>query len=65
MASSLSAGRDCRSRPLVLRFDLSYRDIEELLTERGAELGHVTRLLCVVKPEPGQVEAAGNLGDGS
>jgi hypothetical protein len=30
-----------------LRFGLSYRDVEELLTERGVQVDHVTRLLCL------------------
>jgi transposase-like protein len=34
--------RHRRRGPLYLRFSLSYRDLEELLAERGVELDHVT-----------------------
>jgi hypothetical protein len=30
-----------------LRFGLSYRDLEELLAERGIDVDHATRLCCV------------------
>ena len=30
-----------------LRYRLSYRDVEELLTERGISVDHVTTLLCL------------------
>jgi IS6 family transposase len=41
-----------------LRFGLSYRDVEELLTERGVEVGHVTIYRWVVRFTPVLAEAA-------
>jgi transposase-like protein len=36
-----------------LRHGLSYRDVEELLAERGVEVDHVTRPLCCQEPDVG------------
>jgi transposase-like protein len=41
-----------------LRFGLSYRDVEELLTERGVEVDHVTVYRWVLRFTPLLVEAA-------
>jgi len=41
-----------------LRFGLSYRDVEELLTERGVEVDHVTVYRWVVRFTPLLAEAA-------
>jgi transposase, IS6 family len=41
-----------------LRFALSYRDLEELLTERGVEVDHVTVYRWVVRFAPLLAEAA-------
>ena len=41
-----------------LRFGLSYRDVEELLAERGIEVDHVTVFRWVVRFTPLFVEAA-------
>jgi transposase-like protein len=41
-----------------LRFGLSYRDVEELLTERGVEVDHVTIYRWVVRFTPLLAEAA-------
>jgi transposase-like protein len=41
-----------------LRFGLSYRDVEELLTERGVEVDHVSVYRWVVRFTPLLVEAA-------
>ena len=41
-----------------LRFGLSYRDVEELLTERGVEVDHVTVYRWVVRFAPLLAEAA-------
>jgi transposase, IS6 family len=41
-----------------LRFGLSYRDLEELLTERGVEVDHVTVYRWVVRFAPLLAEAA-------
>jgi IS6 family transposase len=41
-----------------LRFDLSYRDVEELLTERGIEVDHVTVYRWVQRFTPLLAEAA-------
>ena len=35
-----------------LRYSLSYRDIEDLMKERGVELDHATVQRCVVKYNP-------------
>jgi transposase, IS6 family len=35
-----------------LRFGLSYRDVEELLTERGIEVDHVTVYRWVLRSTP-------------
>ena len=35
-----------------LRFGLSYRDVEELLTERGVEVDHVTIYRWVLRSRP-------------
>jgi transposase-like protein len=42
-----------------LRFGLSYRDLEELLAERGVEVDHVTLYRWVQHFTPVAVEAAG------
>jgi transposase-like protein len=41
-----------------LRFGLSYRDVEELLTERGVEVDHVTIYRWVLRFTPLLVDAA-------
>ena len=41
-----------------LRFGLSYRDLEELLAERGIEVDHVTLFRWVQRFTPEIVEAA-------
>jgi transposase, IS6 family len=41
-----------------LRFGLSYRDVEELLAERGIDVDHVTVYRWVVRFAPLLVEAA-------
>ena len=41
-----------------LRFGLSYRDVEELLAERGVEVDHTTLVRWVVRFTPLFVEAA-------
>jgi transposase-like protein len=41
-----------------LRFGLSYREVEELLTERGVEVDHVTIYRWVVRFTPLLAEAA-------
>ena len=41
-----------------LRFGLSYRDVEELLTERGVEVDHVTIYRWVLRFTPLLAEAA-------
>ena len=41
-----------------LRFSLSYRDVEELLAERGVEVDHVTVYRWVVRFTPLLAEAA-------
>jgi hypothetical protein len=41
-----------------LRFGLSYRDVEELLTERGVEVDHVTLYRWVLRFTPLLAEAA-------
>jgi transposase, IS6 family len=41
-----------------LRFGLSYRDLEELLAERGIEVDHVTLYRWVQRFTPALVEAA-------
>jgi transposase-like protein len=49
---------DRARRPLVLRFGLSYRDVEELLAERGVEVDHVTTYRWVQRFTPLLTEAA-------
>ena len=41
-----------------LRFGLSYRDVEELLTERGVEVDHVTIYRWVLRFTPLLADAA-------
>jgi IS6 family transposase len=41
-----------------LRFGLSYRDVEELLAERGVEVHHVSVYRCVERVAPEFAEAA-------
>jgi IS6 family transposase len=41
-----------------LRFDLSYRDVEELLAERGVEVDHVTVYRWVQRFTPLLIDAA-------
>ncbi len=41
-----------------LRFSLSYRDLEELLAERGIEVDHVTLFRWVQRFTPTLIEAA-------
>jgi transposase-like protein len=41
-----------------LRFNLSYRDVEELLTERGVEVDHVTVFRWVQRFAPLLADAA-------
>ncbi len=41
-----------------LRFGLSYRDVEELLAERGVKVDHVTIYRCVQRFAPEFAEAA-------
>jgi transposase-like protein len=43
---------------LVLRFGLSYRDVEELLAERGIDVDHVTTYRWVQRFTPLIVDAA-------
>jgi transposase, IS6 family len=43
---------------LYLRYDLSYRDVEELLIERGAEVDHVTVFRWVQRFTPLLADAA-------
>jgi transposase-like protein len=43
---------------LYLRFGLSYRDVEELLTERGVQVDHVSVYRWVVRFTPLLAEAA-------
>jgi transposase-like protein len=55
---SVPAG-DHRARGLlVLRYGLSYRDVEELLAERGIEVDHVTVYRCVQRFTPFLVDGA-------
>src|SRR5687767_13800625 len=44
--------------PLYLRYNLSYRDVEELLIERGAEVDHVTVFRRVQRFTPLLADAA-------
>src|SRR2546423_1097958 len=41
-----------------LRYDLSYRDVEELLVERGIEVDHVTVYRWVQRPPPSPCRTA-------
>jgi IS6 family transposase len=45
-----------------VRFALSYRDVEELLAERGIEVDHTTVYRWVQRFTPLLVEAAGPVG---
>ena len=45
-----------------LRFGLSYRDVEELLIERGVEVDHVTIYRWVLRFTPLLADAAGPAG---
>ena len=45
-----------------LRYGLSYRDVEELLTERGIEVDHVTIYRWVQRFTPLPIDAAAPLG---
>jgi transposase-like protein len=54
----LPARRNRRCCPLVLRFGLSYRDVEELLIERGVEVDRVTVYRWVQRFTPLLFEAA-------
>lgn len=51
-------GGDRRRGPLVLRYNLSYRDVEELLAERGVEVDHVTVFRWVQRFTPLLADAA-------
>ncbi len=44
-----------------LRYGLSYRDLEELVAERGIEVDHVTLYRWVQRFTPLLVEAAGRV----
>jgi hypothetical protein len=54
----LPARHHCAGGPLVLRFGLSYRDVEELLAERGVEVDHVTVYRWVQRFTPLLADAA-------
>jgi hypothetical protein len=54
----LPARGDRAGGPLVLRFGLSYRDVEELLAERGIGVDHVTVCRWVQRFTPLLAEAA-------
>ena len=54
----VSAGGDRRSGARLLRFGLSYRDVEELLFERGVEVDHVTVYRWVQRFTPLLADAA-------
>jgi transposase, IS6 family len=54
----LPARGDRSDSALVLRFTLSYRDVEELLAERGIEVDHVMVYRWVVRFSPLLAEAA-------
>ncbi len=41
-----------------LRYNLSYRDLEELLVEQGIEVDHVTIFRCVQRFTPLLIDAA-------
>ena len=47
-----------------LRYGLSYRDIEELLVERGVQVGHVSIYRWVQRFAPLLIDAARNLCQG-
>src|SRR5881398_1923460 len=49
---------------LYLRFTLSYRDVEELLAERGLEISYETVRRWVLKFGPGIARKCGGLGQG-
>jgi hypothetical protein len=56
--SPASASRLLSSCCRYLRFGLSYRDVEELLAERGVEVDHVTIYRWVLRFTPLLAEAA-------
>jgi transposase, IS6 family len=55
---SVSAGGDRGGGALDLRYGLSYRDVEELLAERGIEVDHVTVYRWVQTFTPEFIDAA-------
>jgi transposase-like protein len=54
----LPARRHRRRGPLVLRFGLSYRNVQELLADRGVEVDHVTVYRWVLRFTPLLADAA-------
>src|SRR4029450_11327570 len=50
--ASLRAGNHCVWRPLVSRYALSYRDVEELMRERGLSVDHTTVFRWVQRYAP-------------
>jgi hypothetical protein len=66
--SSLCSSSTVRLRRLplpirwYLRFGLSYRDVKELLTERGVEVDHVTIYRWVLRFMPLLADAADHAG---
>src|SRR5918998_24411 len=52
------AGGDHLGGAVVLRFGLSYRDVEELLTERGIDVDHVSVYRWVQRFTPLLIDAA-------
>ena len=54
--------RDRAGGPFALRFGLSYREVEELLADRGIEVDHVTVYRWVQRFTPLLAEAAGPAG---
>jgi hypothetical protein len=52
------AGDDLDRGPLVPAYGLSYRDVEELLAERGVTVDHVTVYRWVQRFTPEFIEAA-------
>ena len=55
---SVPTGGDRARGALVLRYGLSYRDVEELLAERGVQVDHVTIYRWVRRFTPILAEAA-------
>jgi transposase-like protein len=55
---SVPAGGDHLGGAVVLRFGLSYRDVEELLTERGIDVDHVSVYRWVQRFTPLLMDAA-------